>query len=47
MAKELDKQNPTKKCFFIRNNNTTVKIYKPKYKTFNTKIPNNKPNKII
>ena len=32
---------------FFRDNNTTTKIYEPKYRTFNTKIPNNKPNKII
>ena len=46
MAKEWDKQNPTKKRFLIRGNNTATKMYKPKYRTFNTKIPNNKPNKI-
>ena len=45
-AKEWDKQNPSKKDFLIKDNNTIIKMYKPKQKTFNTKIPNNKSDKI-
>ena len=46
-GQKSDKQNPTKKRFLTRDNNTTTRKYKPKYRTFNTNIPNNKPNKII
>ena len=30
----------------IKDNNTTTKMYKRKYRTFNTKIPNNKLKKM-
>lgn len=34
------------KHFLIKDNNTKAKVYKPKYRTLKTKIPNNKTNKI-
>ena len=46
MAKEWDKQNPSKKRFLIKDNNTTTKMHTPKYRTFKTKTPNNKTKKI-
>lgn len=44
MAKEWYKQNPSKKSFLMKDNNIVAKMYKPKYITLKTKIPNNEPN---
>ena len=35
------------KQLLIKDNNATTKMYKPEYRAFKTKIPNNKPRKKI
>ena len=40
MAKEWDKQKPSKKHLLIKDNNTTTKTHKPKYRIFKAKIRN-------